>query len=97
MSRPSARGRTRSILDRGVGKHNLVEREDVNVCGPPLHVFINVIATAKIIATSSPDEGAKLRQKLGVGVEVVLVEAGGTAEITQINARQKPIRLVDER
>ena len=29
-----------------------------------------------------------LRQKLGVGVEVVLVEAGGTAEITQINARQ---------
>ena len=38
-----------------------------------------------------------LRQKLGVGVEVILVEAGGTAEITQINARQKPIRLVDER
>ena len=38
-----------------------------------------------------------LRQKLGVGVDVILVEAGGTAEITQINARQKPIRLVDER
>jgi len=28
---------------------------------------------------------------------VILVEAGGTAEITQINARQKPIRLLDER
>ena len=38
-----------------------------------------------------------LRQKLGVGVEVILVDPGETAKITQINARQKPIRLVDER
>ena len=38
-----------------------------------------------------------LRQKLGVGVEVIVVEPGATAETTQINARQKPIRLVDER
>ena len=40
---------------------------------------------------------AVLRQKLGVGVEVILVEPGETAETTQINARQKPIRLIDER
>ena len=38
-----------------------------------------------------------LRQKLGVGVEVILVDPGETAKITQINARQKPVRLVDER
>lgn len=38
-----------------------------------------------------------LRQRLGVGVQVNLVSPGETAEVTQINARQKPIRLVDER
>ncbi|MBH68646.1 MAG: CoF synthetase [Rhodospirillaceae bacterium] len=38
-----------------------------------------------------------LRQRLGVGVEVQLVGPGATADITQINSRQKPIRLLDER
>jgi phenylacetate-CoA ligase len=38
-----------------------------------------------------------LRQGLGVEVAVVLVEAGGTAAATQIDVRQKPIRLIDQR
>ncbi len=38
-----------------------------------------------------------LRQGLGVEVLVALCEPGGTAEATQIDMRQKPIRLVDER
>jgi phenylacetate-CoA ligase len=38
-----------------------------------------------------------LRQRLGVGVEVELVPLGGTAEATQVEKRQKPIRLVDGR
>ena len=40
---------------------------------------------------------ALLRRRLGVTVEVVLVPPGGTAATTQLQARQKPIRLVDER
>jgi phenylacetate-CoA ligase len=38
-----------------------------------------------------------LRQGLGVEVEVALCAPGGTAALTQIDVRQKPIRLVDER
>jgi phenylacetate-CoA ligase len=38
-----------------------------------------------------------LRQRLGVRLEVEITHAGGTAELTQINARQKPIRLIDLR
>jgi phenylacetate-CoA ligase len=38
-----------------------------------------------------------LRQKLGVEVGVELVEPGATASLTEIDARQKPIRLIDHR
>src|SRR5262249_25409438 len=38
-----------------------------------------------------------LRQKLGVEVEVELVAPGATAPLTGIDARQKPIRLIDRR
>jgi phenylacetate-CoA ligase len=40
---------------------------------------------------------ALLRQGLGVEIEVELVPAGATAAATQIDQRQKPIRLIDER
>jgi phenylacetate-CoA ligase len=38
-----------------------------------------------------------LRQRLGVELQVELVAPGATAELTQIDRRQKPIRLIDER
>jgi phenylacetate-CoA ligase len=38
-----------------------------------------------------------LRQGLGVEVGVALCAPGGTADATQIDSRQKPIRLIDER
>jgi phenylacetate-CoA ligase len=38
-----------------------------------------------------------LRRGLGVEVDVALCGAGGTAEATQIDVRQKPIRLIDRR
>lgn len=41
--------------------------------------------------------GAMLRQGLGVEVEIELVPPGATAADTQIDIRQKPIRLIDER
>ena len=40
---------------------------------------------------------ALLRQKLGVEVGVELVAPGATAALTEIEARQKPIRLIDRR
>ncbi len=47
---------------------------------------------------SSPSELAEvLRRGLGVEVGVALCAPGGTAAATQIDTRQKPIRLVDER
>jgi phenylacetate-CoA ligase len=41
--------------------------------------------------------GTLLRQGLGVEVGVTLCDPGGTAAATQIDSRQKPIRLIDER
>ena len=41
--------------------------------------------------------GELLRKGLGIEVETVLVDVGGTAADTQIDTRQKPIRLIDER
>ncbi|MEE4349034.1 MAG: phenylacetate--CoA ligase family protein [Pacificimonas sp.] len=38
-----------------------------------------------------------LKQGLGVEVEVALCEPGGTAAATEIDKRQKPLRLIDER
>lgn len=39
----------------------------------------------------------RLKRGLGVQVAVELVEPGGTAVLTQIKERQKPLRLIDER
>lgn len=41
--------------------------------------------------------GEALRRGLGVEVAVCLCAPGGTAAVTQVESRQKPIRLVDER
>jgi phenylacetate-CoA ligase len=38
-----------------------------------------------------------LRRGLGVEVDIVLVAPGETAALTQIDVRQKPLRLIDER
>jgi phenylacetate-CoA ligase len=47
--------------------------------------------------TDSGQLAALLRQGLGVEVEVALCAPGGTAAATQIDVRQKPLRLIDER
>ncbi|MEO9634579.1 MAG: phenylacetate--CoA ligase family protein [Parasphingorhabdus sp.] len=38
-----------------------------------------------------------LRKGLGIDIEIDLVDVGGTAAASQIDVRQKPIRLIDER
>ena len=40
---------------------------------------------------------ALLKEKLGLGMGVELVDVGTTSEVTQVDVRQKPIRLVDTR
>jgi phenylacetate-CoA ligase len=40
---------------------------------------------------------ALLRARVGVEIKVVLERPGALAEITGIESRQKPIRLVDKR
>jgi len=47
---------------------------------------------------SEADELAELlRRGLGVEVEVALVAPGETAAATEIDTRQKPLRLIDKR
>jgi phenylacetate-CoA ligase len=41
--------------------------------------------------------GEILKRKIGIEVEVELAAKGATASLTQIEVRQKPIRLIDER
>jgi phenylacetate-CoA ligase len=49
-------------------------------------------------ATESQDSVKQLlAQKLGVTVDVELVAPGQTAEVTGLNTRQKPARLLDLR
>ena len=47
--------------------------------------------------TDSAQLAELLRRGLGVEVGVALCEPGGTAHLTQIDMRQKPIRLIDSR
>jgi phenylacetate-CoA ligase len=47
--------------------------------------------------TDPAELSALLRRGLGVEVLVALAPPGGTAAVTQIETRQKPLRLIDER
>jgi len=47
--------------------------------------------------TNEAELAERLRQGLGVEVEVALCGPGGTAAVTEIDKRQKPLRLIDER
>jgi phenylacetate-CoA ligase len=61
-----------------------------------LTVIVEVRAGADR-AGLGPELTALLRQKLGVEVSLKLVAPGATAPLTGIDARQKPIRLIDRR
>ena len=56
--------------------------------------------TVVVEATADADASAfaeALKRGIGIEVQVSLVPAGGTQAVTEIERRQKPIRLVDER
>jgi len=48
-------------------------------------------------AKLTPKFEALLKQKLGLGMTVKIVPMGTTGDVTQVDVRQKPIRLVDTR
>jgi len=48
-------------------------------------------------AMLKPKFEALLKEKLGLGLNVKLVPVGTTGDVTQVDVRQKPIRLVDTR
>jgi phenylacetate-CoA ligase len=56
--------------------------------------------TVTLESRGGTDEAAlaeTLKQGLGVEVDIALVEPGGTAKATEIDTRQKPLRLIDKR
>ena len=61
---------------------------------------LTVVAEARPGVEASPglarEVAGHLRARLGVGVEVELVSAGGTAPLTGIESRQKPVRLIED-
>jgi phenylacetate-CoA ligase len=60
-------------------------------------VLVEVRAEARGRARVADELRQLLRRKLGVDVGVELVGMGETAPLTQIEARQKPVRLIDRR
>lgn len=62
-----------------------------------LTVIVEVRSEAVGDAAVREGLAALLRQKLGVEVAIETVGPGATAPLTQIEARQKPIRLIDDR
>jgi phenylacetate-CoA ligase len=59
------------------------------------------VVVAEASAPQDPALAARfaetLKRKIGIEVEVEVVGRGETAALTQIDVRQKPIRLLDER
>ena len=71
----------------------------VNRYGREDFIVVAEMRTARTMDLPSLERhiGEALRQRLGVSVLVELVAPGKTADLTQIELRQKPIRLIDER
>jgi len=60
-------------------------------------VMIELASGVADSAALRADFKALLKQRLGVEVEIALVPAGVLAPLTDLEARQKPIRLIDDR
>ena len=60
-------------------------------------VLAEVSAPASEYGALVPVYKSLLKRKLGIEVEVELVAEGQLTPLTQVDVRQKPIRLIDER
>lgn len=62
---------------------------------------MTVLVEVKAAAPDRPALAAayreRLREKLGVDIQVELVDPGATAGLTEMHRRQKPVRLIDNR
>ena len=59
--------------------------------------FIVVAEATDLSPATAQAFGDILKRKIGIEPVIELVERGATAALTQIDVRQKPIRLIDER
>lgn len=62
-----------------------------------LIVYVEVDVKPEARASLLPEYKALLKQKIGIEVGVELVGEGELTALTQVDVRQKPIRLLDER
>ena len=62
-----------------------------------LSVYIETRAGITITDALSHEFASLLARRLGVELRVELLPVGATAALTQIESRQKPLRLIDER
>lgn len=62
-----------------------------------MDIHIEVDRAKESYAKLIPEYEAVLKQKIGIGVRVVLAQKGELTPLTQVDIRQKPIRLIDER
>ncbi|UJF20580.1 phenylacetate--CoA ligase family protein [Shewanella sp. OMA3-2] len=62
-----------------------------------LIVYVEVDVTPEARASLLPEYKTLLKQKIGIEVGVELVGEGELTALTQVDVRQKPIRLLDER
>ena len=90
-----------SIDDAGLhvtvnGEPRLLEVDHVVLCAGQESLTVQVEHRAAATADASIYEQV-LAQRLGVKVGVVLVEPGVTSALTDVEKRQKPIRLIDRR
>ena len=61
-----------------------------------LTVVVEVRSGAEPTLALSQELAEHLRARIGVVVEIELVGAGETANLTGIESRQKPVRLIEE-
>ena len=94
-----------NVYPHAIGAH-LAGRSDLTgeyVCRlvrregrPALVVVVEVRPGVEPSSGLAREIARHLRARLGVSVEVEPVGAGETAPITEIESRQKPVRLIDE-
>lgn len=93
---PQAIGPLLTELDVFAGEfYCRVDRDEAGRDG--MTVVAECKAPASDYAKYTPQFEELLKQKLGIAISVELVPLGETATITQVDSRQKPTRLIDNR
>lgn len=91
---PTAVGSVMAGIEGVAGEYYCVVRKVGDQDSLTVVVEVDAGADASALTTRLRE---RLRERLGVDLGIELVGVGATADVTQVERRQKPIRLVDER